>query len=72
MQNANMYMVPSKEWIAKKLDRVKEGQIVVLKGFPVRIDAKDQLWHWQSSSTREDIGAGACELIYLTDFQITV
>jgi hypothetical protein len=52
MQNANMYMVPSKEWIAKQLDRVKEGQIVVLKGFPVRIDAKDQLWHWQSSSTR--------------------
>ena len=70
MQNANMYMVPSKEWIAKQLDSVKEGQIVALKGFLVRIDAKDQQWHWQSSLTREDTGAGACELIYLTDFQI--
>jgi len=69
-QSANMHMVPSKGWIAKQLDSVKEGQIVALKGFLVRIDAKDQQWHWQSSLTREDTGAGACELIYLTDFQI--
>ena len=69
-QSANMHMVPSEEWIAKQLDNTKEGQIVALKGFLVRIDAKEQQWHWQSSLTREDTGGGACELIYLTDFQI--
>jgi hypothetical protein len=70
MQSANMHMVPSKDWITKKLDNVKEGQIVALEGLLVRIDAKEQQWHWQSSLTRGDTGGGACELMYLTDFQI--
>lgn len=69
-QSANMHMIPSADWIATKLDRVKQGQIIALEGFLVRIDAKEKNWHWQSSLTREDSGAGACELIYLTGFQI--
>ena len=69
-QSANMHMVPSEDWIANKLDSVKKGQVVALKGFLVRVDAEDSQWQWQTSLTREDTGDGACELIYLTDFQI--
>ena len=69
-QSANLHMVPSEDHIMDKLDIVKEGQVIALKGFLIRVDANEEEWHWQSSLTREDTGGGACELIYLTDFQI--
>lgn len=69
-QSANMHMVPSGEGIADRLSLVKEGQIIALEGFLVRVDASGKEWHWQSSLTRDDTGSGACELIYLTGFQI--
>lgn len=69
-QSANMHMIPSEGVIADKLERVKQGQIIALKGQLVRVDAEEDGWHWQSSLTREDTGGGACELIYLTHFEI--
>jgi microcompartment protein CcmK/EutM len=36
----------------------------------VRIEADGGNRHWQSSLTRDDVGAGACELIYITQFEI--
>tara|TARA_R110002111_G_scaffold6887_4_gene28842 strand:- start:115 stop:708 length:594 start_codon:yes stop_codon:yes gene_type:complete len=69
-QSANMHMIPSTDWIENRLKQVKEGQIITLTGYLVRVDADKSNWHWQSSLTRDDVGAGACELIYLTDFSI--
>jgi len=68
--SANMHMVPADDIIEGQLNRVKQGQIIALEGFLVRIDAENKDWYWQSSLTREDTGGGACELIYLTDFEI--
>jgi hypothetical protein len=68
--SANMHMVPSADWIESKLDKVKRGQIIALEGYLVRIDADEGNWHWQSSLTRDDVGGGACELIYITHFEI--
>jgi hypothetical protein len=69
-QSANMHMMPSNKDITEQLSLVKEGQIIALEGFLVRVDANGKEWHWQSSLTRDDTGGGACELIYLTGFQI--
>ncbi len=70
VHSANMHIMPSADWITNKLQQVKQGQIIALAGYLVRADADEGNWHWQSSLTREDVGAGACELFYITDLEI--
>jgi len=67
--SANMHMIPSSETISSTLEKVKEGDLIHLKGKLVRIDSEDG-GYWQSSLSREDTGNGACELIYLQSFEI--
>lgn len=62
--SANMHMVPSNSAIAAALDAVDAGDQVRIDGWLVQIDTPDG-WHWRSSLTREDSGAGACEVIYV-------
>jgi hypothetical protein len=62
--SANMHMVPSNSAIAAALDAVDAGDRVRIDGWLVQIDTSDG-WHWRSSLTREDSGAGACEVIYV-------
>lgn len=69
VHSANMHMIPADEGVRRQLLRVREGQVVRLEGLLVRVDADDG-WHWQSSLTREDTGNGACELIWVTAFEI--
>lgn len=69
ISSANMHMIPSTEAITLKLEEVREGDIISLKGKLVRINSKDG-GHWQSSVSREDTGNGACEVIYVEDFVI--
>jgi hypothetical protein len=46
------------------LHEVEPGQRVRIDGWLVQVDAKDG-WHWRSSTTREDTGGGACEVVYV-------
>ena len=64
--SANMHMIPANEHIEDLLDDVDEGRSIYLKGQLVRVDA-DNGWRWVSSLSREDTGARACELVYVTD-----
>jgi len=68
-QSANMHLIPANDLVEDMIDQVKQGQIIRITGSLVRVDAKDG-WHWQSSLTREDIGAHACELVYVTSFEV--
>lgn len=62
--SANMHMIPSDEATAAALRRVKRGDRVRIDGWLVQVDTPDN-WHWRSSTSREDSGAGACEVVYV-------
>lgn len=62
--SANMHMIPASEDVRRKLDQVRQGELVHITGFLV--DARRPGgWRWNTSLTRNDTGAGACELIYV-------
>ena len=67
--SANMHMIPANKSIARRLSSVRAGQVVQLQGYLVRIEASDG-WRWQSSLTRGDVGAGACELVWVKSLSI--
>lgn len=60
--SANMHMVPFDASVARQLEQVKDGDVVRIHGWLVHIDDPSG-WRWRSSLSREDSGAGACELV---------
>lgn len=62
--SANMHMIPSDATVAASLRAVEPGKRVRIDGWLVQVDASDG-WHWRSSTTREDSGDGACEVVYV-------
>ena len=68
-QSANMHIIPANDMVEDMIDLVKQGQLIELNGYLIRVDADDG-WHWQSSLTRDDTGAHACELIYVESVQL--
>jgi hypothetical protein len=67
--SANMHMIPASDDIKRRLGKVREGQIVALSGYLVRVEAADG-WHWNSSMTRSDSGNGACELVWVNSLAV--
>ncbi|MET0378674.1 MAG: hypothetical protein ABW049_06730 [Spongiibacteraceae bacterium] len=67
----NVHLIPADRTVEKQLDDVRRGQVVHLRGYLVRADASDG-WHWVSSLSRDDRGAGACELLYVREVQTTL
>lgn len=64
--SANTHLVPADDNVRDRLLNVLSGEIVSLKGYLINIRHPDG-WSWRSSLTREDSGAGACELMWVTD-----
>ncbi len=62
--SANMHLIPADAAVAETLQQFRVGEVVRLRGYLVRVQAADG-WHWSSSLTRNDSGAGACELIWV-------
>jgi hypothetical protein len=62
--SANMHMIPSDAAAAAELARVRSGDRVRIDGWLVEAVAPDG-WHWRSSTSREDSGGGACEVVYV-------
>lgn len=62
--SANMHLIPADAEVRHTILSLRRGQVVSLEGFLVRADSPDG-WHWISSLTRDDTGAGACELVYV-------
>jgi hypothetical protein len=62
--SANMHMIPSDATTAAALHRVRAGDRVRIDGWLVEATAPDG-WRWRSSLTRDDVGNGACEVVYV-------
>jgi hypothetical protein len=67
---ANTHIIPANDYVQRQLSKVRPGQIVSMKGQLIEATRPDG-WHWRSSLTREDTGAGACEVFYVTDLSAT-
>jgi hypothetical protein len=58
----NLHAIPADAAIARELARVRVGEVVELRGRLVEA-SRENGWRWRSSLSREDSGAGACELM---------
>jgi hypothetical protein len=67
--SANMHMIPADPGVKSQLESVRTGQIIHLEGFLVDA-SRPGGWHWNTSMTRNDTGAGACELIYVESVDV--
>jgi hypothetical protein len=63
-QSANMHMIPANDGIEAQLKRVQVGQLIKIEGYLVQANRPDG-FYWKSSLTRNDTGAGACELVFV-------
>lgn len=65
---ANVHLIP-KDWtIESKLNRVKRYDMITLKGYLVDVYKGNKVSY--TSVSRNDNGAGACEIMFVTDIQI--
>jgi hypothetical protein len=64
VNSANMHMVPANAEVERTLRALHSGQRVTISGYLIEARAPDG-WRWRSSLTREDTGAGACELVWV-------
>jgi hypothetical protein len=62
--SANMHMIPASASVAKMLERIDKDDLIRIDGWLVEA-ALPNGWRWRSSTTREDSGANACELVYV-------
>jgi len=69
VNSANMHLIAATPAVERELKRVRVGNIVQLSGYLVEARAGDG-WRWVSSLTREDTGAGACELIWVEQLEL--
>jgi len=67
--SSNMHMVPANKAVADSLKNISPDDVVELDGWLVRIE-KNNGWRWQSSLSRTDSGAGACELVYVCSIRV--
>jgi len=67
--SANMHLIPASTDLEQQLRGVSKGDVVHIVGHLVEA-RKPNGWRWRSSLTRDDAGAGACELIRVESLQV--
>lgn len=70
---SNNHLIPQSEIVSSAIKKSKLGDQVRVKGiladYSVYVDGKE-IFKRKSSTVRNDSGNGACEIIYVTDFEI--
>lgn len=67
--SANWHLVPANDDVADAVDSIREGEVVSLRGHLVDIFAPDG-YRWKTSRTRNDQGAGACEIVLVSEAHV--
>lgn len=68
--SANMHLIPASPAIAQAIQSAKVGQMVEFSGDLVEVTEPNGNWRWKSSLTRNDTGAGSCELVLVKSFSV--
>jgi hypothetical protein len=64
--SANTHVIPQSKMVARQLSRLRPGQVVTLSGELVDGVRDDGTWI-KTSLVRDDTGAGACEVLLVSD-----
>ncbi len=70
--SANNHLVPMDESMRAAIKTIKKGDHIRIKGYLLNADASDgkgKTYSWHSSTSREDVGGGACEIIYVKSIE---
>lgn len=67
--SANMHMVPAGRSQEKQLKSLRVGEIVKIRGLLIDV-SDDSGWSWSTSLSRDDTGAGACEIVYVESIHL--
>ena len=72
---SNNHMLINSKYLESKFNSILRGDQVKVKGKLVNVDAQipgkpESLIVWHTSTSREDTGGGACEVIYVEDIQV--
>lgn len=62
--SGNMHIIPARAAIERRLADLRPGQLVALEGYLVDVDHPSG-WRWRTSLSRNDTGAGACEIFFV-------
>ncbi|UYL07374.1 hypothetical protein B9G69_009985 [Bdellovibrio sp. SKB1291214] len=67
--SANVHIIPANKVIKDVVLGLREGNLIELQGSLVMVSGKDG-GEWKSSLSRDDTGAGACELMHVTAVRV--
>lgn len=65
--SANVHISPMNEEIEKQIKDLDKGDLVYLEGYLINIVDTSNNYKLASSLSRKDTGAGACEVILVTN-----
>lgn len=67
--SSNMHLIPANRDVARALGSARTGQLARLDGYLVSVTSPDN-WRWKSSLSRNDTGAGACEVVWVERLEL--
>lgn len=67
--SANMHLIPTNDKIRVRLERLKPGNLVHIKGYLVNVSSPNGFF-WNTSTVRHDTGNGACEIVWVADLMV--
>ncbi len=70
--SANVHIIHKNKEVLEQIKRIDPGDFVMLKGYlvDVNFNKNDNDPLWRTSTTRDDTGNGACEILYVEEVEI--
>lgn len=68
--SANTHIIHANDFVLSKLKKINIHDDIELYGYLVSVTDENKRWRWNSSTTRKDTGAGACEVFYVEEIVI--
>ena len=67
--SANTHILPATPQVAREVKAVRAGDVIDARGYLVSIRGPDG-YHWESSLSRTDTGAGSCEVFWVRSLEV--